>query len=160
MASGFDRSVTSRLSSRWQAGNHSAFWGMTLDEGIRYRLGTIRPSSSVMNMNEIYVSPFLPASLPFISQWHVGMMNLFLPCRGPNLQDEAVCPWASHRLLWWDCASKPSGACLLSHGKNAVGSRRAGSRPKGPAGHLGILGKKGQTALARKQQFSEKMPTQ
>ncbi|XP_036718263.1 tubulointerstitial nephritis antigen-like isoform X5 [Balaenoptera musculus] len=39
----------------WRAGNHSAFWGMTLDEGIRYRLGTIRPSSSVTNMNEIHV---------------------------------------------------------------------------------------------------------
>lgn len=38
----------------WRAGNHSAFWGMTLDEGIRYRLGTIRPSSSVANMNEIH----------------------------------------------------------------------------------------------------------
>ncbi|XP_073649133.1 tubulointerstitial nephritis antigen-like isoform X3 [Tursiops truncatus] len=38
----------------WRAGNHSAFWGMTLDEGIRYRLGTIRPSSSVTNMNEIH----------------------------------------------------------------------------------------------------------
>lgn len=45
------------LSFRWRAGNHSAFWGMTLDEGIRYRLGTIRPSSSVTNMNEIHVIP-------------------------------------------------------------------------------------------------------
>jgi hypothetical protein len=41
---------------------------MTLDEGIRYRLGTIRPSSTVMNMNEIYVSPCSPTSLPSISQ--------------------------------------------------------------------------------------------
>lgn len=66
--SGLDQSVTSLLSSRWQAGNHSAFWGMTLDEGIRYRLGTIRPSSSVMNMNEIYVSLFLTTFLLSISQ--------------------------------------------------------------------------------------------
>lgn len=41
---------------------------MTLDEGIRYRLGTIRPSSSVMNMNEIYVSPPLPTSSPSFSR--------------------------------------------------------------------------------------------
>lgn len=52
------------LSFRWRAGNHSAFWGMTLDEGIRYRLGTNRPPSSVINMNEIHVSPFLPTMLP------------------------------------------------------------------------------------------------
>lgn len=52
------------LSFSWRAGNHSAFWGMTLDEGIRYRLGTIRPSSSVTSMNEIHVSPSLPTILP------------------------------------------------------------------------------------------------
>ena len=52
------------FSFRWRAGNHSAFWGMTLDEGIRYRLGTFRPSSSVSNMNEIHVSPSLPTILP------------------------------------------------------------------------------------------------
>ncbi|OCT95097.1 tubulointerstitial nephritis antigen-like [Xenopus laevis] len=40
----------------WTAGNYSQFWGMTLDEGILYRLGTVRPSSSVMNMNEIHVN--------------------------------------------------------------------------------------------------------
>lgn len=51
------------FSFRWRAGNHSAFWGMTLDDGIRYRLGTIRPSSSVTNMNEIHVSPSLPCAL-------------------------------------------------------------------------------------------------
>uniref|UniRef100_A0A8C5L6G7 Tubulointerstitial nephritis antigen-like n=1 Tax=Jaculus jaculus TaxID=51337 RepID=A0A8C5L6G7_JACJA len=57
----------------WQAGNHSAFWGMTLDEGIRYRLGTIRPSSSVMNMNEIYtvLSPreVLPEAFEASEKW-------------------------------------------------------------------------------------------
>ncbi|XP_043939619.1 tubulointerstitial nephritis antigen-like [Protopterus annectens] len=40
----------------WKAGNYSQFWGMTLDEGIRYRLGTTKPSSTVMNMNEIQMS--------------------------------------------------------------------------------------------------------
>ncbi|KAM5247016.1 tubulointerstitial nephritis antigen-like isoform 2-T2 [Ctenodactylus gundi] len=57
----------------WQAGNHSAFWGMTLDEGIRFRLGTIRPSSSVMNMNEIYtvLSPgeVLPRTFKASEKW-------------------------------------------------------------------------------------------
>uniref|UniRef100_A0A2K6V900 Tubulointerstitial nephritis antigen like 1 n=1 Tax=Saimiri boliviensis boliviensis TaxID=39432 RepID=A0A2K6V900_SAIBB len=57
----------------WQAGNHSAFWGMTLDEGIRYRLGTIRPSSSVMNMHEIYTvlnpGEALPTAFEASEKW-------------------------------------------------------------------------------------------
>lgn len=40
---------------RWRAANYSQFYGMTLDEGIRYRLGTQRPSKTIMNMNEIQV---------------------------------------------------------------------------------------------------------
>ncbi|KAI6073426.1 SMB domain-containing protein [Aix galericulata] len=38
----------------WRAGNYSQFWGMTLEEGIRYRLGTFRPPPTVMNMNEMH----------------------------------------------------------------------------------------------------------
>uniref|UniRef100_UPI003AB0951C tubulointerstitial nephritis antigen-like n=1 Tax=Centroberyx gerrardi TaxID=166262 RepID=UPI003AB0951C len=38
---------------RWRAANYSQFYGMTLDEGIRYRLGTQRPSRTIMSMNEI-----------------------------------------------------------------------------------------------------------
>ncbi|XP_062889964.1 tubulointerstitial nephritis antigen-like [Mobula hypostoma] len=37
----------------WKASNYSQFWGMTLDEGIQYRLGTRRPSSTVLNMNKL-----------------------------------------------------------------------------------------------------------
>ncbi|XP_020839204.1 tubulointerstitial nephritis antigen-like [Phascolarctos cinereus] len=48
----------------WTAGNHSAFWGMTLDDGIRYRLGTVRPASSVMNMNEIQMVMLPDETLP------------------------------------------------------------------------------------------------
>ncbi|XP_037005550.2 tubulointerstitial nephritis antigen-like isoform X1 [Artibeus jamaicensis] len=57
----------------WRAGNHSAFWGMTLDEGIRYRLGTIRPSSSVANMNEIHTvlvpGEVLPTAFEASEKW-------------------------------------------------------------------------------------------
>ncbi|XP_051843741.1 tubulointerstitial nephritis antigen-like [Antechinus flavipes] len=57
----------------WTAGNHSVFWGMTLDEGIRYRLGTVRPTSSVMNMNEIQMvmSPdeTLPSAFSASNKW-------------------------------------------------------------------------------------------
>lgn len=44
---------------RWKAANYSQFYGMTLDEGIRYRLGTQRPSRTIMNMNEIQVQDSL-----------------------------------------------------------------------------------------------------
>ncbi|NXF94805.1 TINAL protein, partial [Eubucco bourcierii] len=37
----------------WRAANYSQFWGMTLEDGIRHRLGTFRPSATVMNMNEL-----------------------------------------------------------------------------------------------------------
>ncbi|XP_026372608.1 tubulointerstitial nephritis antigen-like [Ursus americanus] len=57
----------------WRAGNHSAFWGMTLDEGIRYRLGTFRPSSSVSNMNEIHTvlrpGEVLPTAFEASEKW-------------------------------------------------------------------------------------------
>ncbi|XP_006895008.1 PREDICTED: tubulointerstitial nephritis antigen-like isoform X2 [Elephantulus edwardii] len=57
----------------WRAGNHSAFWGMTLNEGILYRLGTVRPSSSVMNMNEIHTvlgpGEVLPTAFEASKKW-------------------------------------------------------------------------------------------
>ncbi|KAJ8273182.1 hypothetical protein GJAV_G00098590 [Gymnothorax javanicus] len=48
----------------WRAGNYSQFWGMTLDEGLRYRLGTQRPSRTVMNMNEIQMNMDSAGHLP------------------------------------------------------------------------------------------------
>lgn len=92
------------FSFRWRAGNHSAFWGMTLDEGIRYRLGTIRPSSSVTNMNEIHVSPSLPTILPSPHRlgpqepWHVA------PCSFKGLgltpSNRLCVPGQITHLLW------------------------------------------------------------
>lgn len=68
-----------------------------------------------------------------------------MSCQGPILQDEAVCPWAYHCPLWWDCASKPSGACsspacLLSLGKMLLDPVQLGQDPRA-GGHFGILGK-------------------
>ncbi|KAG7501239.1 tubulointerstitial nephritis antigen-like [Solea senegalensis] len=40
----------------WKAANYSQLSGMTLDEGIRYRLGTQRPSKTIMNMNEMQMN--------------------------------------------------------------------------------------------------------
>lgn len=53
---------------RWKAANHSELYGLTLDEGIRYRLGTQRPTRTVMNMNEIQVQDTLQ-SLNHQSEW-------------------------------------------------------------------------------------------
>ncbi|KAM4700270.1 tubulointerstitial nephritis antigen-like [Discoglossus pictus] len=61
----------------WLAGNYSQFWGLTLDEGIRYRLGTIKPSSSVMNMNELHVNmnnEVLPTHFNAAEKWP-GMIH-------------------------------------------------------------------------------------
>ncbi|CAJ0928543.1 unnamed protein product [Ranitomeya imitator] len=65
------------LHMRWKAGNYSQFWGMTLDEGIQYRLGTTKPPSSVMNMNELHVNmnnDFLPTNFNAAEKWP-GMIH-------------------------------------------------------------------------------------
>ncbi|VDK73440.1 unnamed protein product [Litomosoides sigmodontis] len=41
----------------WTARNYSQFWGRTLEDGIRHRLGTLFPERSVQNMNEMIVKP-------------------------------------------------------------------------------------------------------
>lgn len=54
----------------WTAQNYSSFWGWTLDEGIRHRLGTIFPDNSVENMNEILIERReLPASFDAREKW-------------------------------------------------------------------------------------------
>uniref|UniRef100_A0A8C9J7Q7 Tubulointerstitial nephritis antigen n=1 Tax=Panthera tigris altaica TaxID=74533 RepID=A0A8C9J7Q7_PANTA len=37
----------------WTAQNYSQFWGMTLEEGFKYRLGTLPPSPMLLSMNEV-----------------------------------------------------------------------------------------------------------
>ncbi|XP_017309833.1 tubulointerstitial nephritis antigen-like [Ictalurus punctatus] len=48
--------AVNRGSYGWKAANYSQFWGMSLDEGLRYRLGTQRPSRIIMSMNEIQMN--------------------------------------------------------------------------------------------------------
>nr|XP_020765838.1 tubulointerstitial nephritis antigen [Odocoileus virginianus texanus] len=40
----------------WTAQNYSQFWGMTLEEGFKYRLGTLPPSPLLLSMNEVTTS--------------------------------------------------------------------------------------------------------
>ncbi|KAM7171766.1 tubulointerstitial nephritis antigen [Macrochelys suwanniensis] len=37
---------------RWKANNERQFWGMTLEEGFNYRLGTLPPSPTLLGMSE------------------------------------------------------------------------------------------------------------
>jgi len=43
------------INTRWKASNYSFLWGMTLEEGVRYRLGTISPPSVVKEMTSLRV---------------------------------------------------------------------------------------------------------
>lgn len=49
---------------RWTAANYTFFWGLTLINGVKYRLGTLQPQRSVADMNEIQIKsvPDLPES--------------------------------------------------------------------------------------------------
>lgn len=40
----------------WTAQNYSQFWGMTLEEGFKNRLGTLPPSPMLLSMNEMMAS--------------------------------------------------------------------------------------------------------
>uniref|UniRef100_F1L5C3 Peptidase C1-like protein n=1 Tax=Ascaris suum TaxID=6253 RepID=F1L5C3_ASCSU len=54
----------------WSARNYSNFWGRTLEDGMRYRLGTLFPDKSVQNMNEILMKPReLPSSFDAREKW-------------------------------------------------------------------------------------------
>ncbi|KAJ8306502.1 hypothetical protein KUTeg_017047 [Tegillarca granosa] len=44
------RSVNNDRRYGWRASNYSQFWGLTLNEGKRYRLGTMPPDNQVMRM--------------------------------------------------------------------------------------------------------------
>uniref|UniRef100_A0A9J2PZU5 SMB domain-containing protein n=1 Tax=Ascaris lumbricoides TaxID=6252 RepID=A0A9J2PZU5_ASCLU len=57
-------------SGKWSARNYSNFWGRTLEDGMRYRLGTLFPDKSVQNMNEILMKPReLPSSFDAREKW-------------------------------------------------------------------------------------------
>jgi len=56
---------------RWRAFNYSGFWGLTLDQGIRYRLGTFRPTQPVNKMTSmrVFAEDQLPESFDARDQW-------------------------------------------------------------------------------------------
>jgi len=56
---------------RWRASNYSAFWGLTLDEGIHYRLGTFRPIQPVNKMTSmrVFAEDELPETFDARVEW-------------------------------------------------------------------------------------------
>nr|XP_056702937.1 tubulointerstitial nephritis antigen-like [Euleptes europaea] len=62
----------------WTASNYSQFWGMTLEEGLQYRLGTLKPPTAVMNMNELHMNmdanEILPPYFNAAEKWS-GMIH-------------------------------------------------------------------------------------
>lgn len=59
------------LRSTWRAGNTSEFWGMSLDDGIKYRLGTYPLESDVLDMTPIKVrqDESLPETFDARDKW-------------------------------------------------------------------------------------------
>ncbi|XP_076329805.1 putative peptidase C1-like protein F26E4.3 [Tachypleus tridentatus] len=55
----------------WKSSNYSFFWGQTLEEGIRYHLGTFKPYGRTFQMNEMRIKNHHPLPETFDSrlQW-------------------------------------------------------------------------------------------
>lgn len=75
----------------WTAQNYSQFWGMTLEEGFKFRLGTLPPSSMLLNMNEMTASFPAEADLPevFIASYKWPGWT-----HGPLDQKNCAASWA------------------------------------------------------------------
>lgn len=54
--------------------NYTKFWGRTLENGVRYRLGTLFPEKSVENMNEIFIKQReLPLNFDSRKKWSLEL---------------------------------------------------------------------------------------
>lgn len=55
----------------WKASNYSDFWGKALEDGVKYRLGTLFPDKTVSTMNEILIDiePNLPEHFNAKEKW-------------------------------------------------------------------------------------------
>ncbi|KAM8776898.1 tubulointerstitial nephritis antigen isoform 2-T2 [Rhynchonycteris naso] len=75
----------------WTAQNYSQFWGMTLEEGFKHRLGTLPPSSMLLSMNEV-TAPF-PAIID-LPEFFVASYKWPGWTHGPLDQKNCAASWA------------------------------------------------------------------
>ncbi|KAJ8947883.1 hypothetical protein NQ318_010029 [Aromia moschata] len=64
--------VNDDVTRGWTASNYSEFWGRTLDDGVKLRLGTLQPQRIVMRMNavrRIYDRDALPREFDAEQKW-------------------------------------------------------------------------------------------
>ncbi|XP_034948332.1 tubulointerstitial nephritis antigen-like [Chelonus insularis] len=95
----------------WSSGNYSEFWGRTLDDGIRLKLGTLNPLKSLHNMNpvrRIYNPEALPKEFDSRNRW---------PRDISGISDQGWCG-ASWAISTADVAS--DRFALMSKGAEAV----------------------------------------
>ncbi|XP_043268904.1 tubulointerstitial nephritis antigen-like [Venturia canescens] len=95
----------------WQATNQSKFWGRTLDDGVKLRLGTLNPGKSVYRMNpvrRIYNPDALPKEFDSRRVW---------PRYISDIRDQGWCS-ASWALSTVDVAT--DRYAIMSKGTEAV----------------------------------------
>ncbi|NXN05912.1 TINAL protein, partial [Sylvia borin] len=123
----------------WRAANYSQFWGMTLEDGIRHRLGTFRPSPTVMNMNEMHggrqgkeTAVFGDSSSANSPGQSPGCQCCFFPLSSVLVSHRNAAPAAA------DSAQPPAPALLPlpsptpgvgTHSRGSPGCRRARCTP-------------------------------
>ncbi|XP_077991337.1 putative peptidase C1-like protein F26E4.3 [Glandiceps talaboti] len=74
----------------WEASNYTSFWGMTLKEGVKYRLGTLQADGVVARMTDIdmdYDESLIPESFDAREKWP-GLVH------GIMDQGDCGCSWA------------------------------------------------------------------
>ncbi|XP_077875985.1 tubulointerstitial nephritis antigen isoform X3 [Ictidomys tridecemlineatus] len=76
---------------RWTAQNYSQFWGMTLEEGFKFRLGTLPPSPMLLSMNEMTAS--LPAKTD-LPEFFIASYKWPGWTHGPLDQKNCAASWA------------------------------------------------------------------
>ncbi|XP_072800783.1 tubulointerstitial nephritis antigen [Vicugna pacos] len=75
----------------WTAQNYSQFWGMTLEEGFRHRLGTLPPSPVLLSMHEVTASLPTTTDLP---EFFVASYKWPGWTHGPLDQKNCAASWA------------------------------------------------------------------
>ncbi|XP_059557342.1 tubulointerstitial nephritis antigen isoform X4 [Myotis daubentonii] len=75
----------------WTAQNYSQFWGMTLEEGFKYRLGTFPPSPKLLSMNEV-TAPL--AAITDLPEFFVASYKWPGWTHGPLDQKNCAASWA------------------------------------------------------------------